>query len=318
MQLNAVIPKQLAGKRLDQALVILFPKYSRTQLQLWIRHGKVHINSRIMRPRDQVSGGERVAIETNLRPHLKDSAEAIPLSIVYEDEALLIINKPAGLVVHPGAGQPEHTLLNALLHHDATLEQVPRAGIIHRLDKNTTGLMVIARTLASYNLLVRQLQARKIHRQYRTLVSGMMTAGGCVDKAIGRHPKYRTKMAVVDYGKSAVTHYRIIEKYRYHTYLKVSLETGRTHQIRVHLAWLRHPIVGDPVYGAGRQFVQGMHAGIRSLVTNFPRPALHASNIELYHPLSKKQVKWQISIPEDMQQLLESLQVDGVAAEAAS
>jgi len=296
--------------RLDQALARLLPEHSRARLQGWIRDGFVLIDKKIMRPRDKIHGGERVEIQAEIEAQISASPENIPLEIVFEDEYLIIINKPAGLIVHPGAGNPQHTLMNALLHYDQKLEQVSRAGIVHRLDKDTSGLLVIARTPQSHTSLIQQLQARNIRREYVTIVSGVMTAGGTIDQPIGRHPKHRTRMAVVKNGRSATTHYRIIRKYRHHTQLQIILETGRTHQIRVHMAWRHYPIIGDPVYGTKKQLIKGMDSNLANIVTSFPRQALHAHAIQLMHPHSDELMTWEVSIPEDMTELIDSLELD--------
>ncbi len=310
IQIDTVIPEEMSGKRLDQALARLLPEHSRARLQGWIRDGYVLIDKKIMRPRDKIHGGERVEIQAEIEVQISASPENIPLEIVFEDEYLIIINKPAGLIVHPGAGNPQHTLMNALLHHDQKLEQVSRAGIVHRLDKDTSGLLVIARTPQSHTCLVQQLQARNMHREYVTIVSGVMTAGGTIDQPIGRHPKHRTRMAVVKNGRTATTHYRIIRKYRHHTQLQINLETGRTHQIRVHMTWWHYPIVGDPVYGTKKQLVKGMDSNLANIVTSFPRQALHACAIQLLHPHSDELMNWEAPIPEDMTELIDSLELD--------
>jgi len=310
LQIDTVIPDEMSGKRLDQALAVLLPEHSRARLQGWIRNGFVQIDKKPMRPRDKVRGGERIEIRAEIEAQNSASPEDIPLEIVYEDEHLIIINKPADLVVHPGAGNPQHTLMNALLHHDQQLGQVPRAGIVHRLDKDTTGLLVIARTPQSHTYLVDQLQTRSIHREYETIVNGIMTAGGTIEQAIGRHPRHRTRMAVVKSGRPATTHYRIIKKYRHHTRLQVNLETGRTHQIRVHMAWLHYPVVGDPVYGTMKQLIKGMAPDLANIITAFPRQALHARAIKLAHPQSNELMEWKVPIPEDMKALINALETD--------
>ncbi len=310
IKISTAIPDEMSGKRLDQALAILLPEHSRARLQGWIRNGYVLIDKKTMRPRDKIQGGEQVEIQAEVEVQLSASPENIPLEIVFEDEHLIIINKPAGLIVHPGAGNPQHTLMNALLHHEQQLEQLPRAGIVHRLDKDTSGLLVIARTLQSHTSLVKQLQARNMHREYVAIVSGVMTAGGTIDQPIGRHPKHRTRMAVVKNGRPAMTHYRIIKKYRHHTLLQVNLETGRTHQIRVHMTWCHYPIIGDPVYGTKKQLVKGMDPKLANIVTSFPRQALHARAIQLLHPLSNESMAWAAPIPEDMTKLIDSLELD--------
>ncbi len=312
IQIDTVIPEEMSGKRLDKALAKLLPEHSRARLQGWIRDGYVLIDKKLMRPRDKIQGGEQVEIQAEIEVQISASPENIPLQIVFEDEYLIIINKPAGLIVHPGAGNPQHTLMNALLHHDQKLDQVPRAGIVHRLDKDTSGLLVIARTPQSHTSLVKQLQTRDMHREYVTIVSGTMTAGGTIDQPIGRHPKHRTRMAIVKNGRTAITHYRIIRKYRHHTQLQVNLETGRTHQIRVHMTWHHHPIIGDPVYGTKKQLVKGMDANLANIVTAFPRQALHARAIQLLHPHSDKLMTWEAPIPEDITALIDSLELDAI------
>ncbi len=312
IQIDTVIPEEMSGKRLDQALAKLLPEHSRARLQGWIRDGYVLIDKKIMRPRDKIQGGEQVEIQAEIEVQVSASPENIPLEIIFEDEYLIIINKPAGLIVHPGAGNPQHTLMNALLHHDQKLDQIPRAGIVHRLDKDTSGLLVIARTPQSHTSLVKQLQTRDMHREYVTIVSGVMTAGGTIDQPIGRHPKHRTRMAIVKNGRTAITHYRIIRKYRHHSQLQVNLETGRTHQIRVHMTWYHHPIIGDPVYGAKKQLVKGMDSNLANIVTAFPRQALHARAIQLLHPHSDELMTWEAPIPEDITELINSLELDAI------
>jgi len=235
-RLTEIVPEKLAGLRLDQALAALFPDYSRARLTRWIKEGHVQVDGKRLRPRDAVHGGEEVVLEAE---------QDIPLDIVFEDEAVLVINKPAGLVVHPGAGNMDGTLSNALLHYDPALEQVPRAGVVHRLDKDTSGLLVVARTLMARKSLVEQLQARDFEREYLALAMGLMTAGGTVEAPIGRHPTHRLRQAVVPGGREAITHYRVEGRFRAHTLLRVKLETGRTHQIRVHMAYLKYPLVGE-------------------------------------------------------------------------
>lgn len=310
VQIDTVIPAEMFGKRLDQVLVSILPEHSRARLQDWIRDGYVRVNSKSMRPSARVKGGEQLEIRATFKSQLEVLPEDIPLQIIFEDEYLIIINKPAGMVVHPGAGHSQHTLVQALLHHEQRLERVPRAGIVHRLDKETTGLLVVARTPQSHTYLVKQLQAHDIQRQYIALVTGVMIAGGTIDQAVGRDPKHRTKMAVVRNGRAAKTHYRIIKKYRYHTQLRVNLETGRTHQIRVHMAWLRHSIIGDPAYGCNSHLLKGVPANLASIITAFPRQALHAHTIGLLHPRSKELMEWQAAIPEDIAKLIGELEQD--------
>lgn len=309
-KLTLVVPDELAGKRLDQALSKLCPQHSRSRLQSWVKAGNVKVDDKIIRKRDPVKAGATIEIIPiyEAQPHW--SVEDIPLDIIYEDEAIIVLNKPAGLVVHPGAGNPEHTLLNALLYHDQTLEQVPRAGIVQRLDKNTSGVMVVARTPAAHTFLVDQLQQRLVKREYQTIVNGVMTAGGRVEAAIGRHPVHRTRMAVVERGKPAATRYRILKKYPAHTHIQLTLESGRTHQIRVHMAHIRFPIVGDPVYGGRNLLPKNVSQAFRQTIQAFPRQALHACALGLQHPVSGDAMAWTISLPQDIQELLDAIEAD--------
>ncbi|MDH5180362.1 MAG: 23S rRNA pseudouridine(1911/1915/1917) synthase RluD [Gammaproteobacteria bacterium] len=309
--LVAVVPVEMAGQRLDQVLAALFSQYSRARLQGWIKAGHVQVDGRQIRPKDKVKGGETVSLMTVQEADTRFVAQDLPLDVRFEDEQILIINKPAGLVVHPGSGNPEGTMLNALLHHAPELANVPRAGIVHRLDKDTSGLLVVARTLTAQKSLVEQLQARSFLREYNAVVQGVMTAGGSVDVPIGRHPVHRTRMAVVRHGgKEAITHYRIQEKFRAHTYVSVRLETGRTHQIRVHLAHIRYPIVGDPVYAGRLKIPKGCSEGLRDVLQHFRRQALHAARLGLQHPVSGEMLEWQQPVPPDMQNLLAELHTD--------
>ena len=312
VHLSAVIPVDLASKRLDQALATMFPQHSRSRLQEWIQNGSVYVDNQSASKQQRVKGGERIEINATCEPQQNWSAEDIPLQVIHEDEELLVINKPAGLVVHPGAGNPSHTLLNALLHYDPGLQQVPRAGIIQRLDKDTSGLMVIARTQENHTYLVAQLQARKVHREYQAIVSGVMTAGGTVNQPIGRHTRKRIQMAVVDHGKSAITHYRVIKKYRAHTHVRVMLETGRTHQIRVHMAHIKHPVVGDPLYSGRAYLPKGISPELRHELEVFPRQALHACAVNLLHPGTGKVEQYEICLPDDMTNLLKVLERDAI------
>jgi 23S rRNA pseudouridine1911/1915/1917 synthase len=314
VHLELEIPATLRGRRLDQALAELVQDYSRSRLQQWIRAGQVTVDARIARVRETVHGGERVCIDAEIAEQTVDRAEPIRLEIVHEDADLLVINKPAGLVVHPAAGNPSGTLLNALLHHDAGLAVLPRAGIVHRLDKNTTGLMVVARNLTAHKQLVDALQARTVRREYLAVVNSVLTAGGTIDAPIGRHPVDRKRMAVVDGGKQAITHFRVQARYRAHTLIRVSLETGRTHQIRVHMAHNRTPIVGDPVYGGRLRLPAGASAALQAALTAFRRQALHAVRLELQHPSSGEPVSWEAAVPADMAELIAILQADADGA----
>jgi len=311
--LQISVPIDCAGLRLDQALAKLFPEYSRSRMQEWIVSQQVTVDGRFASTREKLWGGEQLAVSPQShpaeQPHL---AEDISLDICYEDETLLVINKPVGLVVHPGSGNWEGTLLNALLHHDAQLESVPRAGIVHRLDKDTSGLLVVAKTLTAQTNLVRQLQARSVRREYLALVYGELRYSCRVDEPVGRHPVNRVKMAVTRSGKPAVTHFEVEENFledssgsgRGCTLLRCRLETGRTHQIRVHLAHLKHPLVGDSVYLNGPQKCM---AELRELLASFPRQSLHAERLALQHPVSDELMEWQAPLPEDMTQLLEQI-----------
>jgi|JFJP01.1.fsa_nt_gi 23S rRNA pseudouridine1911/1915/1917 synthase len=311
IQLNTEIPFEMAGKRLDQVLVALFPDYSRARWQEWIKEGFVQINSQTGKPKDKVHGGEIIDVNTILKEVHHWQAQDLPLNILFEDEELLVIDKPAGLVVHPGAGNPDQTLLNAILHHAPELSQIPRAGIIHRLDKDTSGVLVISKTLFSHNFLVAQLQERAFIREYHTVVTGLLTAGGSVDAQIGRHPVHRTQMAVVSHnGRPAITHYRLLERFRVHTYVQVRLETGRTHQIRVHFAHIRFPVVGDPVYGGRLRLPPQCTDNLRNMLENFPRQALHAARLGILHPRTQQPLEWLSPIPEDMSNLIKVLRDD--------
>ena len=303
-QLSVIIPASFRGLRLDSALSHMFPNYSRNRLQKWIRSGDVLVDGRALRPRDIVSGGEQVRMEVVLADESQLVPEEIDLDIIYEDEFILIINKPAGFVVHPGAGNPSGTLANALLHHAPGLSAIPRAGIVHRLDKDTSGLLVVAKQLKSHASLVEQLQQRTVQRKYIALVYGNVIAGGTVNAPLGRHPVDRKRMAVISSGKTAVTHYRIRRNYRSCTLLDVQLETGRTHQIRVHMAHMKFPVVGDPVYG---KRVRATGHSSLSILARFPRQALHASCLEIMHPDEAKKCEWTVPLPQDFQQLLDSL-----------
>ncbi len=305
--LQCMIPPESAGLRLDQALAQLYPKFSRARLQQWIKQGAVSLNGLHPRPRDPVRGGERVVIIPQQEPHGVFAAEAIPLDLIYQDPHILVVNKPADLVVHPAVGNWKGTLLNALLHQAPELDGLPRAGIVHRLDKDTSGLMVVARTLEAHKSLVEQLRLRAITREYLALVQGRLIAGGSVRGNLGRHPKQRTRMAVIDNGKPAVTHYRIARRFSTHTLLRIRLETGRTHQIRVHMAHIKHPIVGDPVYGGRLKLPASATDVVRRCLRNFRRQALHAVALGLTHPLSGERMSWEVPVPRDMQELVDVL-----------
>ncbi|WP_230976112.1 23S rRNA pseudouridine(1911/1915/1917) synthase RluD [Pseudothauera nasutitermitis] len=298
------IPEECAGQRLDQALARLFPEHSRSRLQAWLKAGRVMLDGTQPDARHRVHGGEQLEIDLAPAPEdLAMAAEPIPLAVVYEDDAILVIDKPAGLVVHPGSGNWSGTLLNALLHHAPSLGAVPRAGIVHRLDKDTSGLLVVAKTLPAQTDLIRQLQARTVSRRYLALVQGVVDQGARVDAPIGRHPVQRTRMAVVSSGKEAATRYRVRERFRRCTLVECELETGRTHQIRVHMAHAGFPLVGDPVYGARRNTGD-------VLLDGFPRQALHAWRLGLNHPVGRVPMSWESALPGDFSALLATLRLE--------
>jgi 23S rRNA pseudouridine1911/1915/1917 synthase len=297
------VPENEAGQRLDQALARLLPRYSRSRLQAWIKAGQLHLDGKVQTEgKTRLRGGERLILNTLPNPErMAWEAEAIALHVVFEDEDILVINKPAGLVAHPGSGNWSGTLMNALLHHDPGLQAVPRAGIVHRLDKDTSGLLVVARTLVAQAALVSQLQAHSVRREYLAVALGAVMEDGRVDMPIARHPVQRVKMAVVAGGKPAVTHYRVLRRYPGATFLACRLETGRTHQIRVHMAYLGHPLLGDPVYGRALP-------GLPTHLPAFPRQALHATRLEIKHPTHGATMAWEAPLPEDMRALLDKLE----------
>jgi len=304
---SAEIPSELAGLRLDQALAELFPEFSRAKLQSWIKDGHALLDGAAKTPKHKVLGGEQVELRAEIEVQTACRPEDIPLDILYEDEALLIVNKPAGLVAHPAAGHRDGTLQNALLHHAPQLAGIPRSGIVHRIDKDTTGLLMVAKTLQAHKSLVDQLQARSIDREYLALAQGYLTAGGTVDEPIGRHPTDRKRFAVREDGKPSVTHYRISERLPGHTLLRVKLETGRTHQIRVHMLHIRHPLLGDPVYGGRLRLLPGGDQALGDILRGFRRQALHAEKLGLEHPDTGEWCEWRVDMPQDLQILLEAL-----------
>ena len=310
MKHTFIIPITHINERLDQVLAKLMPDYSRTQIQAWIENGQVLINGNPAKAKLKVKGGETASIEATIKPQPEWLAQDIPLPIVYEDEALIIINKPAGMVVHPGAGNADCTLLNALLHHLPALQTLPRAGILHRLDKDTSGLLVIAKTAPALKHLSHQLKKRTLLREYQAIVYGSMISGGTINAPIDRHPIQRKRMAVIENGKEAITHYRVAERYRAHTRLKIRLETGRTHQIRVHMNHIHHPIVGDLTYGGRVQLGKGMTPSLIQILRHFKRQALHAFALGLTHPLHQEWMRWEIELPDDMKQLINILKED--------
>ena len=311
IELHLDIPDERSGLRLDQALAELQPDYSRSRWQQWIKRGEVLVDGKVWRPRDKVLGGESIAVDAEVVAEEHWQAEDIPLDILFEDDSILVLNKPAGLVVHPAVGNRAGTLLNALLHHAPALAGVPRAGIVHRLDKQTSGLLVIAKTITAQKYLVEQLQARAFAREYLTVVNDVMTAGGRIETEMGRHPVNRKRMAVVTHGgKEAITHYRVKQRFRAHTLASVKLETGRTHQIRVHMAHIRSPVFSDPEYGGRLRLPRDCDESLIAVLRGFKRQALHATRLGLEHPESGEWLEWEQAVPADMQLLIAALQQD--------
>ncbi|MEZ5454337.1 MAG: 23S rRNA pseudouridine(1911/1915/1917) synthase RluD [Thiothrix sp.] len=306
-QIISTVPPEMGGQRLDQVVASLCPQFSRSQLQKWIKAGNILVDDKVLKPKERLTGGEAIIINAVQEAQTEFEPEAIPLDIIYEDDAIMIINKPVGLVVHPGAGNWSGTLVNALLYYNPSLEMLPRAGIVHRLDKDTSGLMVVAKTLEAHAKLVELLQERDVSREYLALVSGQVVAGSTIEGNIGRHHLDRKKQAVTDGGKEAITHYRVEERFPHHTLLRVSLETGRTHQIRVHLSWKHMPIVGDQTYGGRPRVPAGISEELRTALQSFPRQALHATKLGLVHPATGEYMEWAVSVPEDMAELLDLL-----------
>nr|WVJ85345.1 23S rRNA pseudouridine(1911/1915/1917) synthase RluD [Xanthomonas campestris pv. campestris] len=311
---QAVVPDSAAGRRFDAVLAELFPEFSRSRLSEWIKSGDALLDGETARPRDTLRGGETVQVQVVLETQTHAAPQDIPLNVLYEDDQVLVIDKPAGLVVHPGAGNPDGTLVNALLFRDPNLAAVPRAGVVHRLDKDTSGVMVVARTLQAQTALVEQLSARDVHRQYLAVVVGALVSGGTADAPIDRHPRDRLKMAVRDDGRGAVTHYRLRERFRAHTALECRLETGRTHQIRVHMAHLKSPIIGDPLYGGALKLPKGATDTLVAELRGFKRQALHAETLEFLHPVSGEPVRASAPVPEDLQRLMSALREDSARA----
>lgn len=311
MILTAEVSADLLGARLDQALAQLFPDYSRSRLKVWIDDSRVKVNGKIVnKAREKVFGGEQIEINAEIEEEIRFDPQNIPLNIVYEDEDIIVINKPKNLVVHPGAGNPDGTVLNALLYHYPPIAEVPRAGIVHRLDKDTTGLMVVAKNIPAQTHLVTALQKRQITREYEAVASGIMTQGGKVDEPMARHPTKRTAMAVHPMGKPAITHYRIMERFRNYTRLRLRLETGRTHQIRVHMAHIAHPLLGDQLYGGRPRPPKGASEELLSVLRGFQRQALHAAMLRLAHPITGEMMEWHAPLPEDFVELIHALKAD--------
>lgn len=307
---RVIVPDELAGKRLDQAAAVLLAEFSRNRLKQWIEGGQLTVAGEAAVPKARLHGGEELVLDADLGPVVAVEPESIALKVVFADEALFIIDKPAGLVVHPGAGNPSGTLQNALLNLDPGLAAIPRAGLVHRLDKDTSGLLVVARSLAAQQTLAAQLERRTVHRVYQAVCQGAMTGGGIVDAPIDRHPRERTKMAVRDRGRAARTRYRVIERFRAHTHLEIELETGRTHQIRVHMAHIRAPLVGDPVYGSRPKLPRQPSDRLREVLQAFRRQALHAARLVVAHPQSGQALTFESPLPPDFVALLEALRRD--------
>lgn len=311
IELQAQVNEEHFGKRLDQVIAELFPEYSRSRLKEWILAEKVQVDGEIIsKPRLKVNGDEEIIIHAELDIEVHHQPEDIKLEIIYEDDDILVINKPTNLVVHPGAGNQSGTILNALLHHFPEIDKVPRAGIVHRLDKDTTGLMVVAKTVPAQTQLVADLQARQVTREYEAVCLGRLTAGGTVDKPIGRHPTKRTNMAVNTFGRESVTHYRLIKKFREHTHIRLRLETGRTHQIRVHMSYIKHPLVGDVQYGGRVKTPKGASDELLATMRGFKRQALHAAMLRFHHPVTEEEMTFEAPLPEDFVHLLTSLNQD--------
>ena len=304
-----IIPEELSGFRLDLALAKTFSEFSRSRIKSWILDGSILIEGEKLRPRDIVNGGENVSIQVIYSENIKNEPEPITLDIEYEDEEIAVINKPVGLVVHPGAGNFTGTLMNGLLHKWPVLSELPRAGIVHRLDKDTSGLMVIAKTLIAHNSLVRQLESRTVTRQYDAICNGVLTGGGTINEPINRHPVHRKKMTVREDGKEAITHYRVEKRFKAHTHVKVNLETGRTHQIRVHFAFRRRTLIGDPLYGR-LMIPSGCSSVLKEALSSFKRQALCASRLELIHPSSGKIITLEVEPAADFKNLLHAMKLD--------
>ena len=302
-----VVPFELSGMRLDHVLSELMPDYSRSRLQQWIKSEQVTINGQFLKAKEKVKINDLIEVKAELEEQGDWLPEAIPLNIVFEDDDIIIINKPADMVVHPAAGNYSGTLVNALLHHFPEIATVPRAGIVHRLDKDTTGLMVVAKNLTAHAHIVEQLQTRAMGREYEAIVSGVMTGGGTVDEPIARSTKNRKKMAVSPFGKPAVTHYRVLARYKAHSHIRVKLETGRTHQIRVHMAHIHYPLVGDSTYAGRLKIPAGASEQLKAALREFGRQALHAKKITLIHPRTEQEMSWESDLPEDMKILLAEL-----------
>ncbi len=311
IELTQTVKDSQLGQRLDQAVAELFADFSRSRLKEWLLDGKITVDGQVVtKPRTKVMGGEVITVQAELEDEVRWEPQDIPLNIVFEDDDIIVINKPRDFVVHPGAGTPDGTVLNALLFHYPPIAEVPRAGIVHRLDKDTTGLMVVAKNVPVQTRLVRELQKRNITREYEAIAIGKMTAGGMIDKPIGRHSTKRTLMAVSPMGKPAVTHYRVAEHFREHTRIRLRLETGRTHQIRVHMSYLQHPLLGDTAYGGRARIPKGATQELTDMIRNFDRQALHAVMLKFKHPTTGEEVEFHAPVPDDMVAMTEALRED--------
>ena len=306
--LEARVPIQCHGMRLDQVAAELFPDYSRNRLAKWIKEGRLTVDGRMVKPRDKATASAQVTLMVTHEPVIDWQPQRLPLDLIFEDEHILVVNKPAGVVVHPAAGHADGTLVNALLAHAPELDALPRGGIVHRLDKETSGIMFVARTSLAHKSLLAQLSERTVSRTYCAVCTGALTGGGKIDAPIDRHPTARTKMAVVADGKPAVTHYRIAHRFKHYTQLQVNLETGRTHQIRVHMAHRKWPLIGDPVYGGRQRVPTGASDLLISTLRGFPRQALHAQALEFEHPASGDWMEFETDLPDDLVNLLEVLE----------
>jgi len=304
VEADFVITMEHSSMRLDQAIAELMPDYSRSRLQQWIKTGAITVNGAQLKPKEKVKVNDLIEVSAELEPQGEWEAEPVDLDIIYEDDSIMILNKPSGLVVHPAAGNYSGTMVNGLLHYNKALENVPRAGIVHRLDKDTTGLMVVAKTLPAHAHIVAQLQDRSMGREYEAVVTGVMTGGGTVDEPIARHSRDRKKMTTNPFGKPAVTHYRVIKKYDHHTHIRVKLETGRTHQIRVHMSHIGFSLVGDKTYAGRSRVPAGTSPEFKDALRAFPRQALHAKKLTLIHPQTEEEMSWEVPLPKDMQSLL--------------
>jgi 23S rRNA pseudouridine1911/1915/1917 synthase len=305
--LEARIPIQSHGMRLDQVVAELFPDYSRNRLATWIKEGRLTVDGKTMKPRDRALASAHVVLEVVDEPVIDWQPQTIPLEVIFEDEHILVVNKPAGMVVHPATGHADGTLVNALLGYAPELDTLPRGGIVHRLDKETSGIMFVARSSLAHKSLVAQLSERTVSRTYCAVCTGALTGGGKIDAPIDRHPTARTKMAVVADGKPAVTHYRIAHRFKHYTQLQVNLETGRTHQIRVHMAHRKWPLIGDPIYAGRQRIPAGASEALITALRNFPRQALHAQALEFEHPATGDWVEFETELPDDLVELLEVL-----------